>query len=172
MSDERPAEQRPADEPADDAVVVPDDLSGLEDEEPTVAVVVTQVAAAAPLAAVCSMAKVAVDVVPSSVGALAVLRDPAEGAAAAEAISRMLRGNLVVQLERREGQVSALKWTDGVRGDELPAGLVLSDAPAVLEDLLLGTVDVADVAGVVTSVGMSRWTAMRLLAASARAARR
>ena len=144
----------------------------LDEGPPTVAVVVTQVAAAEPLAAVCSMAKVAVDVVPSRVGALAVLREPAEGAAAAEAISRMLRGNLVVQLERREEQISAVRWTDGVRGDELPAGLVLSDAPEVLEDLLLGAADVAAVEGVVSSVGMSRFRAMRLLASSARAARR
>ena len=143
------------------------------DEGPaTVAVLVTQVAGAAPLAALCSIEKIAVDVVPSPVGALAVLRDPAEGAGAAAAVSRRLGGNLVVLLERREERISAVRWTGGVRGEELPAGLVLSDAPAVLEDLLLGGVEVAGVDGVVSSVGMSRWTAMRLLASSARATRR
>jgi hypothetical protein len=151
---------------------VTDDLSGLDEAPATVAVVVTQVAAAGPLAALCAIEKVAVDVVPSTVGALAVLRDPAEGAAVAGAVSRRLGGNLVVQLERREERISAVRWTDGVRGDELPAGLVLSDAPAVLEDLLLGSLDVAGVEGVVSSVGMSRWRAMRLLASSARAGRR
>jgi hypothetical protein len=72
----------------------------------------------------------------------------------------------VILLERREGQITATRWTAGERGDKLPAGLVLSDAPAVLEDLLLGSVGAADVEGVVTSVGMSRWQAMRTIAGS------
>ena len=42
----------------------------------------------------------------------------------------------------------------------------------VLEDLLLGTVVAADVPGVVSSVGLSRFRALRMLAASARANRR
>lgn len=155
------------DAPDPDEVVVPDDLSGLLDgtaEVPSVALVVTQVAAPAPLAAACALAKVDVDAVPSTVGAIAVLRDPAAAGDGAEAISRLLRALPVILLERREGQITATRWANGERGDELPAGLVLSDAPAVLEDLLLGAVAVADVAGVVSSVGMSRWQAMRALA--------
>ena len=152
-------------------VVVPDDLSGLLDESagpPSVALVVTQVAAPGPLAAACALASVGVDAVPSPVGAIAVLRDPAAAGAGAAAISQLLRQLPVVLLERHEGQITATRWTNGERGDELPPGLVLSDAPAVLEDLLLGSVAVADLDGVVTSVGLSRWKAMRLLASSAR----
>ncbi|MFC4616183.1 hypothetical protein ACFO3K_15755 [Cellulomonas algicola] len=149
-------------------VVVPDDLSSLAaggTEVPSLALVVTQVAAPAPLAAACALAKVDVDVVPSSVGAIAVLCDPASGAAGAEAISRLLRTLPVILLERREGQISAGRWTGGARVADLPPGLVLSDAPSVLEDLLLGDAKVAEVPGVVSSVGMSRWQAMRALAA-------
>ncbi len=154
------------DQPGPDDVVVPDDLSSLLDggaEVPSVALVVTQVAVPAPLAAACALAQVDVDAVPSGVGAIAVLRDPAAAPVGAEAISKLLRTLPVILLERREGQITATRWIGGSR-DELPAGLVLSDAPAVLEDLLLGSVAAADVPGVVSSVGMSRWQAMRALA--------
>ncbi|CAN5372858.1 hypothetical protein BH11ACT1_BH11ACT1_26180 [soil metagenome] len=165
-----PARTDPADE-----VTIPDDLSSLTaspDEPVTVALVVTQVAAAGPLAAACSLAKVDVDVVPSPVGALALLRDPRTAAAGAAAISKLLKAVPVVLLERRASQITATRWTAGEQGDELPAGLVLSDAPAVLEDLLLGGVSVSDLDGVVTSVGLSRWKAMRMLASSTRGPRR
>lgn len=153
----------------------PDDLASLTDpaaaEAPSVTLVLTQVAAAAPLAAACALAGVAVDVVPSPVGALAVLRDPRTGPDGAAAISKLLKTVPVILLERRSGQITATRWAGGQKGDELPAGLVLSDAPAVLEDLLLGGASVGDVEGVVTSVGLSRWKAMRLLAQSARGTR-
>ncbi|WP_456826876.1 hypothetical protein [Cellulomonas sp. P5_E12] len=157
-----------ADELPDD-FEVPDDLSSLLDappEDPSVVLVITQVAAPAPLAAACAIAKVEVDVVPTDIGAIAVLRDPRAAAEGAGAISKLLRTLPVILLERREGQITATRWTAGERGDKLPAGLVLSDAPAVLEDLLLGSVQAGDVEGVVTSVGMSRWQAMRTITGS------
>ncbi len=155
-----------------EGIEVPDDLSSLLDgpaEDPSVVLVITQVAVPAPLAAACAIAKVDVDVVPTDIGAIAVLRDPLAAAAGAGAISKLLRTLPVILLERREGQISATRWTSGERGDQLPAGLVLSDAPAVLEDLLLGAVQAGEVEGVVTSVGMSRWRAMRTIAGSGRA---
>ncbi|GEL94219.1 hypothetical protein [Cellulomonas composti] len=146
-------------------IVVPDDLSGLMAQEtPSVALVVTQVAVADPLAAACALAGVDVDAVPSQVGAIAVLRDPAAALAGAAAISKLLRTLPVVLLERREGQISASRWIGGTRDDDLPPGLVLADSPALLEDLLLGETAAASAPGSVTSVGMSRWKAMRTLA--------
>jgi hypothetical protein len=103
-------------------------------------------------------------VVPSDVGAIAVLRDPATGRAGAGAVSRLLRQVPVVLLERRASQMSASQWVAGDQTRDLPPGLVLSDAPELLEDLLLDGRDPAGVDGVVTSVGMSRFTAMRTLA--------
>ncbi|MCC2335176.1 hypothetical protein [Cellulomonas wangsupingiae] len=150
-------------------VQVPDDLSGLTAaQSPTVAVVVTQVAVADALAAACSLAGVDVDAVPSPVGALAVLRDPAAGLPAAGAVSRLLRQAPVVLLERRDGKITASQWVGGEHQKDLPAGLVLSGAPPVLEDLLLGELPVGEVEGVVSSVGLSRWKAMRMLAAHRR----
>lgn len=155
----------------DDEIVVPDDLSSLfapAHEDPSVALVVTPVAVPAPLAAACVLAGVAVDVVPSSSGAIAVLREPASATDGATAISKLLRATPVVLLERREGNVRAVRWTAGVAGEEVPSGLLLANGPGVLEDLLLGSVEASEIEGVVTSVGMSRWKATRLLAASAR----
>lgn len=164
------AEGAPAAGPDDD-LAVPDDLSGLEaaaaePDEPVVAMVVTQVAGAKALAAACSLAGVDVDAVPSPVGALAVLRDTTDAARTAEAaaaISQMLRSSPVVLLDRRAGRIAASRWTAGQKEDDLPAGLVLSGAPAVLEDVLVGGTPVTEVAGVETSVGMSRWAALRAL---------
>ena len=139
-----------------------------------VALVVTPVAAPGPLAATCAMAKIPVDVVPSTVGAIAACRDTAGDGPrdAAVAVSRLLKGVPVVLLEKSGGRVAASRWLDGEQGEDLAAGLVLSGAPDVLEDLLVGTVAAADVPGVVSSVGLSRFRALRMLAASARANRR
>jgi hypothetical protein len=180
---------------------IPDDLSGLADltgpaptgldaapapvadepepapaapepeDEPVIALLVTQVAAALPLAAACSLAGVDADVVPSPVGALAVLRDAGDARRTAQAagdLSRVLRLSPVILLDRRSGKIAASRWLGGAQEDELAPGLVLSGAPEVLEDLLLGGTAVTDVPGVETSVGMSRWTAMRALAGKRR----
>ncbi|GEL46325.1 hypothetical protein CHO01_14410 [Cellulomonas hominis] len=167
--------------PDDDdlGIEIPDDLSGLdaagsapgEPPEPVVAVVVTQVAGARPLAAACALAGVPVDAVPSPVGALAVLRDTADAqrtAEAAGAISRMLRSSPVVLLDRRGGRIAASRWSAGEREDDLPPGLVLSGAPEVLDDVLVGGRPVAEIEGVESSVGMSRWAAMRALGSGRR----
>lgn len=171
--DAAPAEQPDGAAPSVD---VPDDLSGLEaaaaePDEPVVAVVVTQVAGAKALAAACSLAGVDVDAVPSPVGALAVLRDASDAtrtAEAAAAVSRMLRTSPVILMDRRAGRIQASRWSAGEKEDDLAAGLVLSGAPEVLDDLLVGGTAVGDVDGVETSVGMSRWAAMRALSAGGR----
>ena len=96
------------------------------------------------------IAKVEADVVLSDVGAIAVVRDRSAARSAAAAVSQLLRQVPIVLLERREGQITATRWTAGAQqGADLPPGLVLSDAPAVLEDLLLGSVEVGGLDGVV-----------------------
>jgi hypothetical protein len=77
-----------------------------------------------------------------------------------------------VLIERRDGQVSASRWELGERVADLVPGLMLDGAPDELEDLMLGTRTVADFDGVVSSVGMSRLKAMRVLAGAARRAKR
>lgn len=156
---------------SDEQFEVPDDLSGLLDEAegpPTLAVLLTQVASAAPLAAVCALSAVPADALDTPVGALAVLRDPNAGPAAAAAVSRLLAGTQVVLLERREGRLAATGYADGADEGELAAGLVLSEGPPVLEDLLLGGAGPEVLAGAVDSTGISRWKAMRMLATGRR----
>jgi len=138
------------------------------------AVVLTQVAVAEGLAAACALGKVAVDVVPSPIGAFAVCRDPDEDGAAQAAgvISQLLKQIPAVLIERRDGQVSASRWELGERVADLVPGLMLDGAPDELEDLMLGTRTVADFDGVVSSVGMSRLKAMWVLAGAARHAKR
>lgn len=144
------------------------------DALPPTAVLLTQVAHAEPLAAACALGKVAVDVVPTDIGALAVCRDASEGQPerAAAAVSRALANTLVVLLVHRGGRMSGSRWTGGERGDDVSAVLMLDGAPAIVEQLLLGQVAVTDLPGVVSSVGMSRWRAARTLTAAARARRR
>jgi hypothetical protein len=96
-----------------------------------------------------------------------VLRDVSAAAVVATAagdLSRVLRLSPVILLDRRGGRIAASRWLGGAQEDELAAGLVLSGAPEVLEDLVVGGTSVRDVPGVQTSVGMSRWAAMRALA--------
>src|SRR5690606_37835106 len=122
-----------ADELPDDVSFdIPDDLSGLSifretTTKPTVALALTQVAGADPLAAVCTVAKLGVDVFfAQGVGAVAVCRDlggdgPAEVAAG---ISQLISGVPAILVERRETQITAPRWLDGERGDDIPAGLL------------------------------------------------
>jgi hypothetical protein len=174
-TDDMTTPQNPADEPELD-VEVPDDLSSLlaPSADPDVAVLVTQIAGAEPLAAACSIAQVEVDAVPTGIGALAVLRDRSGDAPqrAAAAISTLVKGVPLILLTRRGEQLSATRWEDGIEGDVLAPGLVLGGAPEELEDLATGQVEVSDLPGVVPSTGISRWKAMRLLTASARKARK
>ncbi|WP_265523356.1 hypothetical protein [Oerskovia flava] len=155
---------------------IPDDLSSLDPAStvPDLAVLITQIAGAEPLAAACALAQIDADVVATDVGALAVCRDLSDGAPqrAAAAISGLVKGVPLVLVVRRAEQLSATRWENGAQADELAPGLVLGGAPEVLEDLLTGQTSVADLTGVVPSKGISRLKAMRLLTAAARKARK
>lgn len=146
----------------------------MTDAQPTVAVVLTQVAVAEGLAAACAMSTVPVDAVPTDIGAVAVCRatGPGEPERAAQVISQLLKNTPVVLVRHQAGQMTASRWTAGSEGEEIAAALMLDGAPAVVEQLLLGLSTAEDQPGVVSSVGMSRWRATRILAAAARAGRR
>jgi len=154
---------------ADDApdVVVPDDASALE-EPVTVALLLTQVVAAEPLAAVCTLAGVRA----VAIGSIAVLEDPTTGPQAAAAVSRLLKGTDLVLCERRAGAIAASRWSLGSHDEDLAPGLLLDSGPAVLEDLLLGDVVPGDLDGVVSSADISRFKAVRVLTKIARQARK
>ena len=128
------------------------------------------------MAAACTLARIPVDVVSTDAGVVVVLRDPSRTAAqdAARSLSTVLRTLPLVALRRGEesegGAVDGSRWQGGERVADVVAAMVLSGAPAVVEDLLLHRVAVADVAGVRTNVGQSRWSAVRAMARGARRA--
>ncbi len=137
------------------------------------AVVLTKVAVAEALAAACAVGKVEVDAFLTPIGAVAVCRRTGAGEpeAVAGAVSQMLRTTPVVLLVQRDGRMTASRWSAGAKVEDLLPALMLDGAPPEVERLLLGQVRAADLPGVVTSVGMSRWRAMRTLARAGRAAR-
>lgn len=156
---------------------VPDDLSSLlgGGAAPVeFAALITQIAGAEPLAAACSLAQVSADVVPTDVGAIAVLADRSAGAPARAAteLSNLIRGVSLILATRSHTQLTMTRWQDGTQGDALAPGLVLAGAPAELEDLLTGTRSPADLDGAVASSSISRRKAMWRLTTAARKARR
>lgn len=154
---------------------IPDDLSSLTGSgEPEFAAILTQIAGAEPLAAASSLAQLDLDAVPTSMGAVGVLKDLAGDApeqAAAE-ISQLVRGVPLVLVTRTGEQMTAVQFADGVRGDELAPGLVLGSAPENVVDLLTGATSVADLDGVVGSTSISKFKAVRMLTSAARKARK
>jgi len=145
-------------------------------ELPTTALVLTQVVVPEALAAACALQKVAVDVVPTSIGCVAVCRsvEPGDPETAAQVISSGLANTdtPVVLIVHRSGQMSASLWHAGSQTKELSPALALDGVPAVVEALLLSGRSAADLEGVVTSAGVGRFGAMRMLAGVARTNRR
>ncbi|GGB96875.1 hypothetical protein [Cellulomonas carbonis] len=138
------------------------------------AVLLTQVAHPEALAAACAVGKVAADAFASPVGALAVLHETAGDApdTAAAAVSQVLADAMVLLLVQRDGRIAASRWSRGEAGDVLSPALVLDGAPPQVEAFLLGRSAADGLGEATTSVGVSRWKAVRLLASAARARRK
>ena len=148
----------------------------MTEELAAAAVVLTRVAVPEALAAACALQKVPIDVVPTAIGCIAVCRSAGgdDPETAAQIISGALANSPtpVVLLVQRDGQMSASRWAGGEEQETLSPALMLDGAPPEVEGLLLGQITVADLPGVVTSVGVSKLGAMRMLAGVARANRR
>lgn len=93
------------------------------------------------LAAILAASGVRSDVVEVPRGSFAILLDAGEGAAdrAAQAVSLFAKDAPVLAMERRGGHVTIVGWRSGERGDELPPGLALDQAPATITEVMLGT---------------------------------
>ena len=171
---DQPGHQELPEVPGD--IEVPDDLSSLTGarNDPDLAVLITQVAEAEPLAAACALAGIDVDVVPTPVGAIGVLRETSDDVPdrAAVAISRLVAGVPLVLVTRWGEQLTCVRYADGTADGELPPGLVLGGAPDALEDLLTGHLTLADLPGVVPSTGIGRLKAVRMLSQVGRKGRK
>jgi hypothetical protein len=125
-------------------------------------VLVVPVTDAGRLATVCALAGVSADVAPIEAAGCAVVPDPgAEPDVAAAALSKFTRKVEVVQLVYTDGQVAGSRWVGGRPAGDVQAGLVLSAAPDLVGDLLLGRRRAEDVEGTATSRGMDRRAAAR-----------
>lgn len=147
----------------------------------TLALVLTPFASADALAALLGLGGLAVDVIPTARGAVAVRAievpeeaadewdiaalvgddTPAEASELAATISQLTRHDVILVTARLaqdadaevglSGHVSARRFTGGEAGEDVPGGLVLAESADVVEDLLLGRRAVADVPGLVNS---------------------
>lgn len=178
---------------------VPEDTSALDSQDVTatakavkVAVVLTPLASADALAALCAMSDLDCTVVPARSGAFAVKEfvsahaqwdvaellggaetEPAEAAELASALSRLSRGGVVlltadlatdVGIELGlSGTITARRYENGTAGQEASAGLLLSAVDQVVEDVLLGLTKAEDVKGAVRSSQVRASRAMRWL---------
>ena len=155
-----------------------------------VAVVVTPISSAPALAGLCAMAKIDADIVPTRHGALAVrvightgemdadellTGAPAPAVELARTLSRTTKLGVVLLTshlgegdEGLTGTITGRRYIAGEPGDEVPAGLILSGADAVVENLLLGTLAPADAPGRLAPQSLSRWQAGRLFTRSGR----
>ncbi|WNM23326.1 hypothetical protein [Demequina capsici] len=129
------------------------------------------------LAAVMAMGGCKGRVILTSGGSLGVLDDTSDEMAArvGQVVSNFVKEMPVVVLDRRDGQISAVQWLQGVRGQSLPPGLALDSAPGVVLTLLSGSQEFDEVAGLhedkVADARMSKWQAFRSLRAIAKDAR-
>jgi hypothetical protein len=149
-----------------DNLEIPDDLSSLMAPKGLeFACLLTPLAAAEVVAATCAMLHVEADAVESEHGAIAVFRelDPQRAEEAGCLMSKAMVGLDTIYVTRASGQITATHMKDGVLGDAFSPGLLLAGAEDVTEDLVAGITTVADLRGVVTSVGMSKMKAMRIL---------
>jgi hypothetical protein len=85
-----------------------------------------------------------------------VLHPHVDGAAAVQALSRVLGRADVLLLVKDEGQVVAERWRAGALQDAPSPGLLLSGLPAAVERLLLSNEPVSAEPGAMSSVGLPR----------------
>ena len=177
-----------ADAGAGDELDVPDDLSSLADAKPmgesgrhvdedTVALF-TPIQNGRVLAAVCALNGVHGRTIETSAGAFAVLDDTSAGAVdhAGQVISTFVKTQPILAMERRKGQITIRRWLGGTKGDTLPPGLALDQAPGVITTLMSGTQTIDELAqthpGKVFEARMSRFQAFRELRRASKDAKR
>ena len=158
-----------------------------------VAVVLTPLASADALAAMCAMSDLECTVVPARSGAFAVKEfvsahaewdvsellggadtEPAEAADLASALSRLSRAGVVlltadlatdVGIESGlSGTITARRYVDGKAGEDAAAGLLLASVDQEVEDVLLGITSADDIEGALKSSEVKTSRAMRWLA--------
>ena len=106
----------------------------------------TQIADGKVLAATCALNGAKCDVIEVPQGTFAVLVDDSEGAGdrAAMAVTAFHRELALLLMERRAGRVTVTRWARGERGEDVPPGLALDQAPEGVQRLMLGRATIED----------------------------
>ncbi|WP_084104202.1 hypothetical protein [Demequina sp. NBRC 110056] len=173
---------------SDDGFDVPDDLSSLADAKPmgetgkhidndTVALF-TPIQNGRVLAAVCSLNGVKGQTIETSAGAFAVLDDTSPGAvdAAGQVVSAFVKTQPILAMERRKGQITITRWLGGQKGDTVPPGLALDQAPGVIHTLMAGTQTIEELSkthpGKTFEARMGRFEAFKELRRASKAAKK
>lgn len=157
-----------------------------------IAVVLTPLASAEALAALCAAGGLDCTVVPSSSGAIAVKEfvsahaewdiaellggaetEPAEAAELAAALSRLSRVGVVLMTADLatdvgteaglSGTITARRYQNGQAGEETSAGLLLASADQTLEDILLGALRAEEAPGALKTSEVKPGRMMRWL---------
>lgn len=100
------------------------------------------------LAALCAINNIRAQVLETSAGAFAVIEDTSPLATdnAGRAISAFVRDQPMLAMERREGQITIHRWLGGQKGDTIPPGLALDQAPGAIVSLMTGTQKIEELA--------------------------
>ncbi len=134
-----------------------------------IAAILTPIPSGRVLAALCALNGTRGQVLETSAGAMAVVDDASPGVvdSLAAAVSGFAKEHPLLALERRDGQVTVWRYQAGRKGDALPPGLALNEAPGVVTTLMSGSQTIAQVAAThpdkVFSARMSRFKAFREL---------
>jgi hypothetical protein len=150
---------------------IPDDLADLlSGGKLQMAALVTPVAEPTALVGALALAGIQADVIGSPTGALAVLRDLEGDApkASAAAMSAVLTGAEIVLAARGDGQITTTRYSDGACLGDVPLPIVLAAAPVEIEDIITGALALSDIEGVISTDGVGRGKALRMIAAAAR----
>lgn len=149
-----------------------------EPGQDAIAAILTPIPSGRVLAALCALNGTRGQVLETSAGAMAVVDDASPGVvdSLAAAVSGFAKEHPLLALERRDGQVSVWRYQAGRKGDSLPPGLALNEAPGVVTTLMSGSQTIAQLAEThpdkVFSARMSRFKAFRELRKLARKAKK
>ncbi|MDN5601034.1 MAG: hypothetical protein ACTHV2_13540 [Brachybacterium sp.] len=145
------------------------------DGEPTVAVIATSVVSAKALAGVIRLGREArtdgIDIptgtrtLDTSTGAIAAGPLPETAAHDLAAItSAALQRNGIVLFWRRGDRMTATRYKNGERGEDISPAIVLGAVDDVVEELLLGATDLAELGDGLDPSGLSRAEALEWIA--------
>lgn len=164
----------------DDAPLTVDDVLAepaalAEDTEPAIAVVATSVAAATALAGAIRLGREARTdgtdipadsrVLDTDTGAIAAGElQEADAHALAAITSTALQRNGLVLFWRRGDRMTATRYRNGERGDDVSPALVLGAVSDVVEQLLLGAVTLAELGEGIDPAAISRTQALQWIA--------